>query len=356
VDEQSLPGMDRVDELAEYLVELRNEKGLTLTNQQASTIVGLWQNLEQHDKDRISYAARHQERLLTGRFRSPKKKAVFSGVESTKRCVLGSTGSAAQWPNCSRLVETIFIRLCNIHNSPKKIGHQTLSRWSLILNDYKKIRQLILINGIIMKDTTLQLVTVNQTTLIQWHNKRFKAQEVAILMQGLVLPDERPVASEPLLPVNTRPTQVTPHMHEHTYNMPSDTAGWAKTKLVVKDRAELRTIQPKQHTAQPGVFYMPLIVPPTTTASSILLLPPPQTTAPSRVCTPHSESTTGPCQMQDTPPKEKRKYTRTVTSNRCTKCGEPRTTDTGHSQFKGRIYCPNRETLTKEQWLRMMRK
>ncbi|XP_056122518.1 uncharacterized protein LOC130100892 [Rhinichthys klamathensis goyatoka] len=65
VDEQSLAGMDRVDELAEYLVELRNEKGLTLTNQQASTIVGLWQNLEQHDKDRISYAARHQERLLT---------------------------------------------------------------------------------------------------------------------------------------------------------------------------------------------------------------------------------------------------------------------------------------------------
>ncbi|XP_047226993.1 uncharacterized protein LOC124871598 isoform X2 [Girardinichthys multiradiatus] len=88
VDEHSRAGMDRVDVLAEYLVELRKEKGLTLTNQQANTIVGLWHKLEQNDKDRILYAARHQERLLTGRFRSPKKKAVYAGVESTKRCVL----------------------------------------------------------------------------------------------------------------------------------------------------------------------------------------------------------------------------------------------------------------------------
>ncbi|XP_047213335.1 uncharacterized protein LOC124863132 [Girardinichthys multiradiatus] len=40
VDEHNRAGMDRVDVLAEYLVELRKEKGLTLTNQQANTIVG----------------------------------------------------------------------------------------------------------------------------------------------------------------------------------------------------------------------------------------------------------------------------------------------------------------------------
>jgi len=37
----------------------------TLTNQQVATIVGLWQNLDQFDKDRVMYAARHQDRLLT---------------------------------------------------------------------------------------------------------------------------------------------------------------------------------------------------------------------------------------------------------------------------------------------------
>ncbi|MEQ2282008.1 hypothetical protein AMECASPLE_036129 [Ameca splendens] len=233
----------------------------------------------------------------------------------------------------------IFMRLCNIHSSPKKIGHQTISRWSQILNDYKKIRQLILNNGIIMKDTTLQLVTVNQTTLIQWHNKRFKAHDVAILMQGLVLPQQRPIASEPLFPVNARPTQLTPRKDEHTYNLPPDTTGQAKTKLTVRDRAELKTIQPKPLASQPTVFYMPLQMPSTTAAGNnlpLLLLPPP--TTPNIICQPYSKTTpTGLTQTQDTTQKEKRKYTRTVTSNKCTKCGEPRTTETGHSQYKGRI-------------------
>ncbi|TWW65814.1 hypothetical protein D4764_21G0007140 [Takifugu flavidus] len=150
-DNRSIPGMDRVDELAEYLVELREQTGLTLNNQQVSTILGLWQSLDKFDKDRIVYAARHQDRLLTGRFRSPKKKAVFTpGVE-----------------------KTIFARLCNIHTSPKERGQHSVSRWSLILQDYKKIRQLVLCNGTLMQQTTFQRV-VNQTTLMQWYNQRLK--------------------------------------------------------------------------------------------------------------------------------------------------------------------------------------
>ncbi|TWW58470.1 hypothetical protein D4764_07G0011890 [Takifugu flavidus] len=39
-DNRSIPGTDRVDELAEYLVELREQTGLTLNNQQVSTILG----------------------------------------------------------------------------------------------------------------------------------------------------------------------------------------------------------------------------------------------------------------------------------------------------------------------------
>ncbi|XP_051280955.1 uncharacterized protein LOC127377267 [Dicentrarchus labrax] len=54
VDQQGVPGMDRADVLAEYLVELRSQTALTLTNQQVATIVSLWDNLEQLDKDMIS--------------------------------------------------------------------------------------------------------------------------------------------------------------------------------------------------------------------------------------------------------------------------------------------------------------
>ncbi|XP_052429269.1 uncharacterized protein LOC127970642 [Carassius gibelio] len=142
VDYQNVPGYQHVDKLAEYLVELRGHKALSLTNQEASTIIELWQNLADQDKQRVVYAARHQKRLLSGRFRVPKRPTKTPGVESTIRSVLGASSAPAQWPDCCRLVETIFIRLCNTHPSPKRKGKGTLSRWSLILQDYMRIRQL----------------------------------------------------------------------------------------------------------------------------------------------------------------------------------------------------------------------
>ncbi|KAF0022225.1 hypothetical protein F2P81_025526 [Scophthalmus maximus] len=60
VDERCVPGMERVDCLAEYLVGLRTETGQTLNNQQASTLIALWQNLLPYDQQRLTYTARHQ--------------------------------------------------------------------------------------------------------------------------------------------------------------------------------------------------------------------------------------------------------------------------------------------------------
>ncbi|XP_052420251.1 uncharacterized protein LOC127964133 [Carassius gibelio] len=141
VDEHCIPGMDRVDALAECLVELRTQTSLTLTNQQVATIVGLWQNLDKFDKDRL-----------------------------------------------------------------------------------------ILSNGTVMSDTTLQLVEVNQRTLTTWHNNRLKGQEVSLLLQGLDLPEARPVALDVLPPARVQPVVPPQYSHQlHTYQMPPDTAGQAKT-------------------------------------------------------------------------------------------------------------------------------
>ncbi len=129
-----------MDRLAEYLVELRGYTALSLTNQEANTIIALWQNLDDRDMKQVVYAARHQKRLLSGRFRVPKTPTQTPGVESTTRSVLGTSSAPAQWPDFCRLVETIFIRLCTIHPSPKRKGKGTLSRWSLILQDYRRIR------------------------------------------------------------------------------------------------------------------------------------------------------------------------------------------------------------------------
>ncbi len=109
------------------------------------------------------------------------------GVESTTRSVLGTSSAPAQWPDCCRLVETIFVRLCTVHPSPKRKGKGTLSRWSLILQDYRRIRQLVLGNSLVMGGTSMQLVEVNQNTLIQWYKHRQKKQELSVLLQGIQL-------------------------------------------------------------------------------------------------------------------------------------------------------------------------
>lgn len=364
-----MPGMDHVDGLAEYLVGLRNHTGLTLNNHQVSTIIGLWQNLLPYDQQRVVFAARHQDRLVAGRFRSPKKKAEFTpGVESLKRCVLGSTASPAQWPDCCRLVEAIFVRLCRLYKSPKKQqGQKTLTRWTLILQDYRNIRQLILGNGAIMQSTTLQLVEVNQTTLIQWHNKRVKRQDVTLLLQGVNLPGPLPVASEALQPANVRPAAAAPQTHstEHVYNLPPSTAGLAK-----KQRAEAPvTAAPQAISQKPSaqkqlfpqppafgplfVFPQASFVSPQAPATFTFLAVPP---APNTPVAPLAPVAPPPPPASARPASKARFNKRKVEFNTCKKCGHFRTAETGHSQYRGVIYCPNTETVPKEVWLEQIKK
>ncbi|XP_047233783.1 uncharacterized protein LOC124875588 isoform X4 [Girardinichthys multiradiatus] len=51
------------------------------------------------------------------------------------------------------------------------------------------------------------------------------------------------------------------------------------------------------------------------------------------------------------PTKAPRKLTRKVLHNTCKKCGQFRIAETRHSQYRGHIYCPCNESMTKELWL-----
>ncbi|KAJ4936225.1 hypothetical protein JOQ06_000827, partial [Pogonophryne albipinna] len=115
------------------------------------------------------------------------------------------------------------------HEHPRKRGTGTVSRWDLILEDYRKIRCRILSNGTIMQQITLQLVDVSHTTLVQWHNKRVKREDNAVVLQGLVLPSRLSVASDPLPPANVRPQSAAPQPGvAYHYILPSSTVGQAK--------------------------------------------------------------------------------------------------------------------------------
>ena len=57
-----------------------------------------------------------------------------------------------------------------------------------------------------------------------------------------------------------------------------------------------------------------------------------------------------------TPAAPVRKLKRKVLHNTCKKCGQFRTAETGHSQYKGTVYCPSTETVSKDQWLEDIKK
>ncbi|CAL8318211.1 unnamed protein product [Merluccius merluccius] len=354
--------MDRVDSLAEHLVELRNQPSLALTNQQVSDIVVLWQNLLQYDKQRVVFAARFQTRLDTGRFRSFKKRQEFTpGVESVKRHALTTTAPLAQWPDCCRLVEAIFIRLCAIHRSPKKRGTGTVSRWDLVLEDYRRIRQRILANGAVMQQTTMQLVDVSHTTLVQWHNKRVKRQDSTVVMQGLDLPSRLSVATDPLPSANIRPLSAPPHPGPaHQYHLPSSTVGQAQVKrkavptfaapVSVRLRHQRQLFPAPPPTSAPQLQLM-MLAP----GSAFLTPTPVQIAAPqARGVSPITAPPAAPVPVAPAAPV--RKLTRRVLHNTCKKCGQFRTAETGHSQYKGTLYCPSVETVSIAQWLEDIKK
>ncbi|TWW71818.1 Eukaryotic translation initiation factor 4 gamma 1 [Takifugu flavidus] len=68
VDDKNRPGYQHVDSLGKYLVELQEQTVLFLNPQQTDTIISLWQNLHDYDKQQVVYAAWHRGRLLSGRF------------------------------------------------------------------------------------------------------------------------------------------------------------------------------------------------------------------------------------------------------------------------------------------------
>lgn len=320
-----------------------------------SNIVAIWQNLLDFDKRRVLFTSRFKSRLDTGRFRSPKKRQEFTpGVESVKRHALTTPAPLAQWPDCSRLIETIFVRLCAIHRSPKKKGTGTVSRWDLILEDYRKIRQCILGNATVMQQTTIQLVDVSHTTLVQWHNSRVKRQDNAVVMQGLELPSRLSVAADPLLPANVRPPSAPPQPGPaHQYHLPSRTVGQAQVKrkrmipsapVVLAPAAETPPTQRQLFPAPPPGTQLLMLTPVASQQGPVLVA------APQALRVSLSSAPTAPAVAPV------RKLTRKVQHNTCKKCGQFRIAETGHSQYKGIVYCPSVETVSKEQWLEDIKK
>ena len=85
------------------------------------------------------------------------------------RCFLGENAGPAQRPYCNRYMEAQFLKLCSVFPSNVRKDGKTIVRWTLVSQTYKDIRNMVLNNRKIMEQTNIQLVEVNNATLVQWY-------------------------------------------------------------------------------------------------------------------------------------------------------------------------------------------
>lgn len=87
--------------------------------------------------------------------------------------MVGGNSGPATSVSLSPIVEALCSKLEATHHTAQKIDGQTVSRWRLILTDYHHIRELVMLDNTITKDTNLQLYELNQTTLMNWYDIQY---------------------------------------------------------------------------------------------------------------------------------------------------------------------------------------
>ncbi|XP_026185340.1 uncharacterized protein LOC113143926 [Mastacembelus armatus] len=160
-----LGGYQHVTALAHTLVELLHQA--FVPQHQAWQIVELWLKLTDRDKAAVSFPPCHQDRLVKGRFKTSRS-AHTPGVDSVQRAFLGKGAGAAQTPKASRLVEAMFVELCQVHYEGRTIAGVRVNRWGVIMREYNTIRDIVVSCQTLMANTSINLFLVNQRTLMQW--------------------------------------------------------------------------------------------------------------------------------------------------------------------------------------------
>ncbi|XP_066300424.1 uncharacterized protein [Branchiostoma lanceolatum] len=339
----NIAGFEKVDVLASYLVSLLDRDG-PLTNTQADRIAELWRDLAPYDQQPTAFAPRYTTKQK-GRFKASKSKSkpVHAGVESTKRCFLGSQSSPAQWPDCNRYVEAVVSKLCDLHPANVQARGRTTLRWTLVSRAYKSIKNRVMSCAKVVALTNIQLFEINQHTLSQWYTKREKRGEISISEQGIRLPPPTTTTADPLPPAKTLP-EVLPQVSVQplTFTFPVITTGQAKIgRGHPPPPSRAKTVPQPVILPFPTGFLSPL-------QQSPAAMPSPQTPDPSSL----NRSRFYYLKRKQ---KEKDKgmpvkfYKRKTDAIRCRKCNLPRD-DGGHKQYYGNWFCPANESKAFEEW------
>ena len=191
-DWRGIPGWDKVDKLVELLVPTESSN-LYIPSSHAKMIVKAFQKLDDYDKKAINWE-KVKMKPASGRYKRRKRMSGHTAARevATSRC-FATDGCNAFPPSKTRIVEAIFIKLCN-----KRISSTTItepgkkakfaSRLKLVLQDYISLRQSVFNTAVIKEQTSITLFPVNKKHLSTWFKDKKRREEVAQLMSGRAPP------------------------------------------------------------------------------------------------------------------------------------------------------------------------
>ncbi|KAJ8369761.1 hypothetical protein SKAU_G00097890 [Synaphobranchus kaupii] len=175
--------------------------------------------------------------------------------------------------------------------------------------------------------------------------------------------EDEEMAEDSLQVARTLPAEAVPPRDAHQYELPESTAGQARQR---SSAAGPRPIRPKRpvdrqlFSSPPAPGPSPQLKTHLVPSAPVFQAVPILQTVPMHWPVPvlqHGAVYQGTTTQSAATPgaTQKRLYRRTVEANTCNKCGQFRTSETGHSQYRGRVFCPQTEALSKEDWLQDMK-
>ncbi|XP_073667879.1 uncharacterized protein [Paramisgurnus dabryanus] len=169
-DSRGVVGWEAVDALAAYLVDL-NRTITALSAKEAAYIVNLYTALHAMDKKPLRYTqkAKKKAHASGGPWRAPRKPSGSAPGQQAAERLYMIHGQAAQDPGIHRVSDCVCLRLAKEFeqscNRPKDAKGKTMPIPQSIVSVYSHIKQLLEDSMVVLNQTNLSLVPVNNTTV-----------------------------------------------------------------------------------------------------------------------------------------------------------------------------------------------
>lgn len=258
-------------------------------------------------------------------------------------------------------------RLTELYPSAiRRPGTPTITRWSLIQAAYNRIREVVMEDPTVSALTGIQLLPLNQATLILWDRRRQARQEEVVLSQGIEISDPPVTAPQPLPPPLSKPaTLLTSSAPAHRYQLTPNTAGQSRVRI----RSLSRMPSPQMMPSPPRIIRHPVIAPgPVQYRYVLTQVPPNQTPQPAipqyqepeftaQALSPLVSGSTACYRRKVEKRKRMGEYVRQYKPRRgpsqCSQCKKPKVAPS-HRQYFGNWYCEETTGESYEDWAERM--